>query len=334
MKKFVCILLSLCLSLLFFGCNNQGGDVSVEVEDPDMRYPIAIAGMKGPTSIGLANMLKASEENKTFNRYDFTLAGTADEITPKLIKGELEVACVPANLASVLYNKTQGGIKILAVNTLGVLYIVDKNENITSWEDLKGKTLIATGKGTTPEYTLRYILSKNGIDPDKDITLDFKTEATEVVAQMKKSESAIALLPQPYVTVALSQVEGLKIALDLNKEWERLNNGNGIITGVLVANAQFVNDNTFIVSKMLEEYKASMEKVNSDVKATSLLVEEFGIFDKAEVIEKAIPYCNISYIDGEDMIEPVSKYLATLYDQNPQSVGGKMPDISFYYVAE
>ncbi len=334
MKKLICILLSVLMILPLTACNNDIGDQSVETSDPDLRTAIRIAGMKGPTSIGLSYLLEKDEKGESYNDYEFTLAGTADEITPKLIKGELDMACVPANLASVLYNKSKGQIKVLAVNTLGVLYIVSKNENITSWTDLKGKTIIATGKGTTPEYTLRHILSKNGIDPDKDITLDFKTEATEVVAQMKKSENAIALLPQPYVTVALSQVEGLKISLDLNQEWKRLNNGKGIVTGVLVGYADFVDNNKLAVNKMLEEYKASIESVNTDAKATSVLVEKFGIFDKAAVIEKAIPYCNISYIDGNEMIEPISEYLATLYDQNPQSIGGKMPDSSFYYVAE
>lgn len=337
MKKIISLLLvSLMLLLAFAGCADNQGTNTSDVSDTssvDEKTKIRIAGMKGPTSIGLIGIMEDDSNGTAKNDYEFSIKGAADEISPLLIKGELDIAAVPANLASVLYNRTQGKIKLLAVNNLGVLYIVTKGEEITSIADLKGKTILSTGKGTTPEYTLRSLLSKNGIDPDKDVTIEFKTEATEVVAQMVKAETAIAMLPQPYVTVASGKVQGLKVSLDLNEEWKKVNNGSSIVTGVIVARDEFIKNNPEAVKKFLEEFKASAEKVNSDVKASAQLVEKFGIF-AANVAEKAIPQCNITYIAGEDMKTPVNTYLGVLYEQNPQSVGGNLPKDDFFYIAE
>lgn len=334
MKKFISLLLvSLMMLLAFAGCtNNQSETTSNDVSETE-KTVVRIAGMKGPTSIGLVGIMEENSKGNAKNNYEFSIKGAADEITPLLIKGELDIAAVPANLASVLYNRTQGKIKLLAINNLGVLYIVTKGEEISSIADLKGKTILSTGKGTTPEYTLRSLLSKNGIDPDKDVTIEFKTEATEVVAQMTKSETAIAMLPQPYVTVASGKVQGLKVALDLNEEWKKVNNGSSIVTGVIVARDEFINNNPEAIKNFLSEFKASAETVNGNVIESAKLVEKFGIF-AANVAEKAIPQCNITYIAGEDMKTPVNTYLGVLYEQNPQSVGGTLPKDDFFYIAE
>lgn len=317
----------------FAGCtNNQSETTSNDVSETE-KTVVRIAGMKGPTSIGLVGIMEENSKGNAKNNYEFSIKGAADEITPLLIKGELDIAAVPANLASVLYNRTQGKIKLLAINNLGVLYIVTKGEEISSIADLKGKTILSTGKGTTPEYTLRSLLSKNGIDPDKDVTIEFKTEATEVVAQMTKSETAIAMLPQPYVTVASGKVQGLKVALDLNEEWKKVNNGSSIVTGVIVARDEFINNNPEAIKNFLSEFKASAETVNGNVTESAKLVEKFGIF-AANVAEKAIPQCNITYIAGEDMKTPVNTYLGVLYEQNPQSVGGTLPKDDFFYIAK
>ena len=352
MKRLIALFLSAIMFLFAFASCAEETDTSSELSDAssaassdasgvtdgessntEEKTVIRVAGMKGPTSIGLVGVMEKDEKGESVNDYEFTVAGAADEINPLLIKGELDIAAVPANVASVLFNNTEGEIKLLAVNTLGVLYIVTKGEDITSVADLKGKTIIATGKGTTPEYTLRYILSENGIDPDKDVTLDFKTEATEVVSAMVQSESAVAMLPQPYVTVAAGKVEGLETVIDLNEEWEKLNENSGIVTGVLVVRKAFAEENPDAVKDFLEEYQASVKSVNEDVKASAQLVEKFGIF-AADVAEKAIPKCNITFISGEDMKEPVNTYLGVLYEQNAKSVGGKLPDDSFFYIAE
>ena len=236
----------------------------------------------------------SSPRRRSGNGYTFTLAGSADEVTPALLKGELDMACVPANLAAVLYNKTEGEIEVLAVNTLGVLYIVENGESVQSMADLKGKTIVAAGKGSTPEYALRYLLTENGIDPDNDVTIDWKSEHSECVAALASGQASVALLPQPFVTVAQSKIEGLRMALDLNAEWDALDNGSALITGVIVAR------------------------------------REYSIVDAA-VAEKALPYCNIVCLTGADLLEALPGYLEVLYNASPAAVGGEMPDNSFYF---
>lgn len=313
-----------------------GGDTSVSAA-PESSTPAAekavirIAGLKGPTSIGMVSLMEKSEKGETENKYEFTVAGAADEITPKLIKGELDAAAIPCNLASVLHNNTKGNIRILAVNTLSVLYIVTKNTDISSVEDLRGKTIYSTGKGTTPEYTLRYVLGGNGIDPDKDVTVDFKSEATEVVAALSAAESGIAMLPQPYVTVAAGKVEGLKIALDIGAEWKKLDSESEVVTGVLAVRADFADEHPEEIAKLLEEYAASVSAVNGDTDTAAELVEKFGLF-KAAVAKAAIPKCNIVFISGDEMKTPVTKYLTVLYEQNAKAIGGKLPGDELFLI--
>lgn len=301
-------------------------DSTVEVEGIDIN----IAGMSGPTSMGLVSMLDKASKGETVNNYNFTLAGAADEITPKLVQGELDIAAVPANLASVLYNNTEGKIQIIAVNNLGVLYVVEQGETIKSFEDLKGKTIYSTGKGTTPEYALNYLLTQNGVDPANDVTIEWKSEAAEIVAVLKQNPDAIAVLPQPFVTVAQTQVEGLNVSLSFNDEWNKLGNGSSLVTGVIVARKAFVEENPAQVAAFLDEFKASTEFINTNVEDGAVLVENLGIV-KAAVATKAIPNCNIQFIEGEEMKTVVSGYLQTLYDQNPKAVGGTMPADDFYY---
>ena len=330
MKRFIALFLILAMTLVaLVGCTEAKDESSNDASDGG-KTTIRVAGMKGPTSIGLVGLLDADEKGEAKNDYEFTLAGTADEITPKLIKGELDIAAVPANLASVLYNNTEGKIQILAVNNLGVLYILAKGEAVESVEDLRGKTIYATGKGTTPEYTLNYILSQNGIDPATDVTIEYKSEATEVVAAISNEENAIAMLPQPYVTVAMNKVEGLEIVIDLNEEWKKINPDGAIVTGVIVVRREFAEANPDAIKAFLDEYKASIELVNGSAAVGAELVTKFGIFDNQAVIEKAIPYCNLYYMAGDDMVKPVNDYLGVLYEQNNKSVGGKLPDDGFF----
>lgn len=321
-KKLITLAMTLAITLsLFVGCGSS--------EENDVT--IRLGGLKGPTSMGLAKLLTDAGEEKSESRIEYTLAVTADELTPALIQGNLDMAAVPSNLASVLYNKTEGQISVLAVNTLGVLYIVDKEGSVHSFADLKGKTIYATGQGATPEYTLKYLLRQNGLDPEKDVTLEFKSEPTEIVSIMKSTDGeVVAMLPQPFVTVASSNVEGLNIALDLNAEWNALNNGSSLVTGVLVARNDFLEKNSEAVATFLSEYQASTAYANSNVGEVSKMIEALDIV-KAAIAQKALPQCNITYLDGADMKEAVSGYLQILYDQNPQSVGGALPADDFYY---
>ncbi len=300
---------------------------------PEPAGPVAIriAGLRGPTSMGLVQVMEAAETGKAANEYEFVIAGSADEVVPKLVQGEFDMAAVPANLASVLYNNTDGAVKLVAVNTLGVIYIVEKGGQIESLEDLRNKTVYASGKGSTPEYVLRYLLSENGIDPDKDVCIEWKPEPSEVVAILSETEGGIAMMPQPFVTVAQTQLEGLRVALDLTEEWDKLDNGSTLITGVLVARSEFLDKYPKQVAAFLDEYKASTEYVNANVAEAAGLVEKFGIV-KAAVAEKAIPYCYITFVEGDEMKTEMEGYLEVLFEQEEKSVGGALPDSDFYYV--
>ncbi len=356
MKKFklIALLLVLTMSVGFFGCgsnedqsgssagsnaegasnaSNEGdvseGDLSNDQEDINDDTVIRVGGLSGPTSIGMVKLMKDSKDGKSENNYEFTIEAGADALTTPIIKGELDIAAVPSNLAAVLYNKTNGKVKLLAVNTLGVLYIVNRGETI-SVSDLKGKTLYATGKGAVPEYALRYVLSQNGIDPDNDLTIEWKSEATEIVSVLKNDGDAIAMLPQPFVTVASTQVEGLVTSIDLTAEWDKLGLDSKLITGTVVVRTEFAEEHPGLIEKFLDEYNDSIEYVNANIDEAAVLVEEFGIV-KADVAKKAIPYCNIVFMAGEDMKKPVLGFLQVVYDQNSTAVGGTMPDDNFFY---
>lgn len=349
MKKILTVLLILTIfTLMFTGCKTNSNTHEViqdetsaatgleegQNEQKETEYEpidINIGGLRGPTSMGMVQLMESNEAGTAANKYNFSIAGSADEVTPKLIQGKLDIAAVPANLASVLYNNTDKAVKLLAVNTLGVVYIVENGNEIQSIKDLKGKTIYASGKGSTPEYTLRYLLSENGIDPDTDVTLEWKTEPTEVVALLAETEGSIAMMPQPYVTVAQGKIEGLRIAVDLTKVWDDLKNGSTLITGVLVVRSEFADKHPEQLAAFLEEYKISTEYVNTNIHDAAQLIEKFDIV-KAAVAEKAIPYCYITYLDGTEMKTAMEGYLSVLFDQNPKAIGGKMPGDDFYYV--
>ena len=331
----LCLALALVFSLAACGQKADESDAQDDQQTGQEEFTPAsysIAALKGPTAMGLVKLMKDSESGETTgNEYTFTLAGSADEVTPALIKGELDMACVPANLAAVLYGKTEGAVEVLAVNTLGVLYIVENGESVQSVADLKGQTIVAAGKGSTPEYALRYLLSENGIDPDNDVTIDWKSEHSECVAALASGQATIALLPQPFVTVAQSKIEGLRMALDLTKEWDALDNGSSLITGVIVARREVVEENPAAVNEFLKEYAASVDYVNANTADAAALIGEYGIVDAA-VAEKALPYCNIVCLTGEEMQQKLSGYLQVLADANADSVGGAMPEADFYYI--
>ena len=280
MKKYMSMFLAvLMLAVLFLGCTGT----TAESEPVTIR----LGSLKGPTTMGMVKLLSDSDAGLTANRYESTIAAAADELTPKLLKGELDVLALPVNAGSVLYNKSNGGVTMLAVNTLGVLYILEKGgETVQSVADLKGKTIYATGKGNTPEYSLSYLLSQNGLDISSDVTMEWKSEATEVVAQIATLDSAVALLPQPFVTVAQTKVEGLRVALDMTAEWA--NAGSTLITGGLIIRTAFLQEHPEAVKTFLEEYAASTQYVNEHVEEAAALVEQY-IGVAAGVAKKAIP---------------------------------------------
>ena len=312
MKKLTSLLLSLVLMVSVLACGASA----------KTSKKVRIAGLKGPTTMGLVNLLSMEEDGTASMDYDLQLYGAADEIVPLLMKGELDMAAIPANLAATLYQKTEGGIQAVAVNTLGVLYVVEK-----------GSTILSTGKGTTPEYVLRYLLNANGIDPDKDVTIEYYSEATEVTAQMANTEDAIAVLPQPYVTAAGLQDDTLRVALDLIEEWNKVADTQ-LITGVTVVRKEYAEEHPDVVAAFLTDYAKSVEAANTDLDGTAALCEEQGVVAKAAIAKKALPNCNIVCLTGDELKTNASAYLQVLFDADPKAVGGAMPGDDFYWTAE
>ena len=344
MKRVMSLGLSLALAISLAACS---GSVSEAVSSasataeptaaPEAEAPVTtfrIAGLKGPTTMGMVKLMSDAEAGETHQDYQVTMYGAADEVVPLLVKGDIDLAAIPANLAANLYNQTEGKVQVAAINTLGVLYVVTTGDDVKSVEDLKGKTVYSTGKGTTPEYVLNYILKENGIDPEKDLTVEYKSEATEVAAALQAAdEGAIAVLPQPYVTAAQSQIEGLNVALNLTEEWNKVSTDSDLVTGVLVASTEFIEQNEAAFEEFLKDYQASIEWVNSNTADAAELVANYGIVAKAPLAQKALPACNITYVDGAEMKTKLSGYLQVLFDQNPKAVGSAMPGDDFYYGA-
>ena len=320
-----------------------------ETEEPVQEAPatLRVGALKGPTAMGLVELMKASDlvsageevpqayDNlpDAVDSYTFTLAAAATELAPQLVKGDLDIACVPANLAATLYQQTEGEVVTLGINTLGVLYIVENGNAVQSLADLEGKTMVASGKDSTPEYALRYLLEENGVDPDTGVVIDWKNEHSECVSALASGAATIALLPQPFVTVAESKMPELRTALDLTEQWDALDNGSALITGVVVARRDVVEAYPQAVERFLEQYAASVDWVNVNTADAAALIGEYGIVDAA-VAEKALPACNIVCITGSEMKEKLSGYLQVLCDASADSVGGAMPGDDFYYGAE
>ncbi len=313
MKKLFCMLLMLCLL------------VSCAAADEGMR----VAALKGPTAMGMVKMMK---DNEASGLYAFEICAAADEITPKLAQGKLDIAALPANLASVLYNRTGGALQVLAVNTLGVLYIAERGESVHSVADLAGKTIYSAGKGSTPEYALNHILTANGLVPGEDVAIEFKSEHAECLAALMKDQDAVAMLPQPFMTTALTKAQDMRVALDLNAEWDALQDesGSSMITGVVVARRDFVEEHPEAVARFMADYAASVNFAQENVPEAARLVGEYGIVS-AEVAQQALPACKIVCIAGEEMQARLSGYLEVLHAQNPEAVGGTLPDAQFYY---
>nr|WP_303182704.1 ABC transporter substrate-binding protein [Lachnoclostridium phocaeense] len=337
MKKLSAILMACAMAVsMLTGCgnSNESQDNTKETEPVEVN----VTALKGPTAMGMVSLMDDVDNGKVDSEnYKFTIAASIDEVTPAISQGETDIAAVPANVASVLYNKLEGGVQVLAVNTLGVLYIVENGDTVQSAADLKGKTIYASGKGATPEYALNYILQQNGLDPAADVTIEWKSEHSECVAALAQDPSGIAMLPQPFVTTAQMKNPDLRVALDLTEEWDKVQEDaqepGALLTGVVVVRTEFAKENPEAVSDFLERYKASVDFVNENVDEAAQLVGQYDIVT-AEVAQTAIPECNIVCITGDEMQEKLSGYLSVLNDQNPEAVGGKLPDDDFYYTGE
>lgn len=327
MKKKLAVFLAALLVATGLTACGQKEEVSSEP-----AVTAKVAALKGPTSMGMVKMMADQKDAKEKN-YEFTIGSSPDEIAPKFLKGEFDIVALPSNLASILYNKSQGKVQVLAINTLGILYLMENGDSVKSIEDLKGKTVYSSGKGAVPEYAFNYILKANGLNPDTDLRVEYKSEHTEALAALLNDKSGLAVLPQPFATVASLKNKDLRTALDLSKEWDKAskNAKSTMITGVVVVNKDFAAKYPEKIKKFMADYKASIDYTNTNVDDAAKLIEENNIVPAA-VAKKAIPQCNITYIDGSDMKDKLSGYLQVLFEANPKSIGGKMPADDFYYV--
>jgi NitT/TauT family transport system substrate-binding protein len=320
MKKFLALLLAFLFILTAASCGaKEKGNINVAV-------------LAGPTGMGAAKLMSDNTAGSTENNYTFTVATSPDEVTAAVINGSVDIAAVPSNLASVLYAKTKGAVEVMAVNTLGVLYLLENGSTINSVEDLRGKTICASGQASTPEYVLRYVLKQNGIDPDTDVTIKYYSAHAELATLMSSGDVVLGMLPEPNVTAVLSANANVHIALNLTDEWNKVSGGESkLIMGCIIVNRTFAEANKAAVDVFLDEYKGSIDYVNANNAEASQLIAENGIIPKAAVAEKALPNCNIVYFDGDEMKKQLSGFLEVLFEANPESVGGNMPDDAFYY---
>ena len=345
MKKIISLITAFMLTAaLLAGCGSTGNGTADQTDKQENSgtqtqaepVDVNVMALKGPTAMGMVKLMDVADSgNVDTENYSFEIAASADEVTPKLIQGETDIAAVPANLASVLYNKTEGQIQVLAVNTLGVLYIVENGDSIHSVSDLAGRTIYASGKGSTPEYALNFILEKNGLTPGTDVTIEWKSEHSECVSALAQDPEGIAMLPQPFVTTAQAKNPNLKVALDLTEEWDKVMENeetkSSLLTGVVVVRKEFAEENPEAVEDFMDRYADSVKYVNDNVEEAAKLVGNYDIVTE-DVAVKAIPECNIVCITGEDMKEQLSGYLAVLKDANPESIGGELPGDDFYYI--
>lgn len=316
--------------------NDEKDTTDTEIETVDLEGAhIRVGSLKGPTSMGLVFLMEMAENGKTANEYDFTMVTAADELLPKVISGDLDIALVPANVASVLYNRTEGGISVIDINTLGVLYVVTADDSIRSMEDLKGRTIYMTGKGTTPDYVFHYLLAENGLS-ESDVTLEFKSEPTEVAALLQEEPDTVGVLPQPFVTAACAQNEQLKLVLDLTEEWDKTQSqsdtASRLVTGVTIVRNAFLEEEPEAIKLFLQEHEKSAAYTKEQPDHAAELVAKTGIIEKAPVAKQALPKCNITCITGSRMKDALGGYLQVLFDQDPKSVGGTLPGEDFYYL--
>ena len=299
-----------------------------------VKTTIRIASLKGPTTMGLVKLTSDAEAGQGKQDYEATMYGTPDEVVPQLMKGDVDVALLPANLAAVLYNKLKAtpdaAIQVAAINTLGMLEVLEQGDTVRTIADLKGKTIYSTGKGASPEYVLDYLLKQNGLDPATDVTVEFKSEATEVAAVLASTPGAIGVLPQPYVTVLKAKSPTIRTALTLTDEWAKVTKDSQMVTGVVVVRRAFAEKNPAAFADFLTDYKASTEFTNTSPAKAAPLIAEVGIVPSAQIAEAAIPACNITYIDGTALKTTLGGYLKVLFGADPASVGGSLPGDDFY----
>ena len=333
-KSLVSLLLALTLALSLNACGTQANTEPEQTDDTPTPAEVNLYVLSGPTGIGAMNLWAAADAGETQNTYHITMPGANDEVVAAISNGDADIAAVATNLAATLYNKTSGGVTVLAVNTLGVLSLLGNGQEIASIADLAGKTIYAPGQGANPEYILRYVLSGNGLDPDKDVTIQFVGEGSELLTVWQTDPEAVIMAPQPVATSILMQNENAVTLFNMTDEWDKVSGGDStLMMGCVIVRNEFLQENPGAVALFLQEYAASVEKAQSDVEGTAALCEQYGLIPKAALAKAAIPSCGLTFVTGAEMKSALSGYLQVMFDADPKSVGGAMPGDDFYYGA-
>lgn len=324
-NKYLAVFLTLFLLLNLAACGKKSENTEVKEKEK-----INVVALKGPTAFGSVKLWEDSENGETEAIYNISVVGDPSEAVAKIANKDADVAMVPTNMASVLYNKTSKNVNIAAINTLGVLYLVTNDKSISSIRDLAGKTVFVSGQGATPDFVLRYILKKNGLTPGKDVTLEYKSEHSELAAQVISENVSIAVLPEPFVSQVLTKNSKIMVLLDLTNEWNKITDDSVLTMGSIVVRKDFLKNKKEDFDKFLKSYQKSVEYVNENTEKAAELADKFGIMQK-EIAIKALPKCNVVFISGNEMQQKTENFLKILYDFEPKSIGGKIPDEDFYY---
>lgn len=333
-KSLVSLLLALTLALSLNACGTQANTEPEQPDDTPAPAEVNLYVLSGPTGIGAMNLWAAADAGETQNTYHITMPGANDEVVAAISNGDADIAAVATNLAATLYNKTSGGVTVLAVNTLGVLSLLGNGQEVATIADLAGKTIYAPGQGANPEYILRYVLTGNGLDPDKDVTIQFVGEGSELLTVWQTDPEAIIMAPQPVATSILMQNENAGTLFNMTDEWDKVSGGDStLMMGCVIVRNEFLQENPGAVALFLQEYAASIEKAQSDVEGTAALCEQYGLIPKAALAKAAIPSCGLTFVTGAEMKSALSGYLQVMFDADLKSVGGAMPGDDFYYGA-
>ena len=333
-KSLVSLLLALTLALSLTACGTQANTEPEQPDDTPVPAEVNLYVLSGPTGIGAMNLWAAADAGETQNTYHITMPGANDEVVAAISNGDADIAAVATNLAATLYNKTSGGVTVLAVNTLGVLSLLGNGQEVATIADLAGKTIYAPGQGANPEYILRYVLTGNGLDPDKDVTIQFVGEGSELLTVWQTDPEAVIMAPQPVATSILMQNENAATLFNMTDEWDKVSGGDStLMMGCVIVRNEFLQENPGAVALFLQEYAASIEKAQSDVEGTAALCEQYGLIPKAALAKAAIPSCGLTFVTGAEMKSALSGYLQVMFDADPKSVGGAMPGDDFYYGA-
>ena len=323
MKRVLALALVLVLAIgVFAGCGKKD-----EKKPGDVR----ITAIAGPTGVGLVDLMQKSADGETANKYTFNVVSDPTQAVAAITNGDADIAAVPTNLASTLYKKTEGKVQVLAVNTLGVLHILENGDSVKSVKDLKGKAIYtdAKNKGANPEYILRYLLEKNGLKPDEDVRIEF---AADLDAAIASGDAKIALVPEPKASTYLMQNKSIRRALNVTEEWNKVSDEDcALMMGCVIARTDFVEKNPDAVALFLEDYAASINAAKTNTEAAATLCETFKIIPKAAVARQAIPNCGLVYVSGSTMKTRLSASLKVLFDYNPAAIGGALPKDDFYY---